>query len=289
MIASRRDRRAWGRRLIRLGARALRDPLFQFLVLGFLLFALFGPSGDDSVDRDVRVGAEQVEALRRGFELRRGRAPSPQEQTALVQQYVDEEILVREALALGLDRGDVIVRRRLVQKMEFLMRDLPERAEPTDADLELYLARHPDRYAQPARVTLRHVFVNRQRHAYPDREASRLLEALERGGDPSQSGDPFIAGSVFRLRSERELAAVFGPAFARTVMEVRGGRWTPVPSSYGLHLVSVEERQDARAPALSQLRERLRRDWTRDAEAEAERQTRARLRARYRVEVEPGS
>lgn len=266
-------------------ARGLREPVVHFLLVGAAVLGVSSVWGSSADSRVVRVGSEQIEALGRGFELRRGRAPAPDEERALVERHIDEEILVREALSLGLDRGDVVIRRRLAQKMEFLTHDLYPPQEPSDDELERYLLLHAERYAEPARVTLSHVFAGRvgDRSAL---KAQRVRVALEAGTEPIPRGEPFIAGDSFNLRSEPELAAVFGPSFARRAMELGTGRWTPLESTYGLHIVRVARREPARAPQLAEIRERVRRDWLRDTAAEAEMRERARLRARYRIEIE---
>ena len=286
--SSDRDRRGWSQGLGRLVAGGLREPIVHFLLVGASVFALSSLWGTPSDSRVVQVRTNQIEALRRGFELRRGRSPTPVEERALVERHIDDEVMVREALALGLDRDDVVIRRRLAQKMAFITQDLHPAKEPSDSELERYLAQHAKRYAEPARVTFTHVFVQRE-GGNTERELRQLQHALEAGDDPALRGDPFISGESFIHRSEPELAAVFGPTFARAAMELVPGRWTSVESTYGLHVVRVGEREAERTPVLSEIRQRVRRDWLRDAMAETDRQERARLRARYRIEIEDGS
>ncbi len=269
---------------VRRTPRWLRQPVVQFFAIGAVLFALQGERGDAARDHVIRVSAEHVAALRSDFELRRGRSPTPAESATLVRRFVDEEVLVREALTLGLDRGDLIVRRRLVQKMEFLTRGLAQIEEPGDAALEAYLLDHSDRYARPSRVSLTHVFLGGQRGKRLEVDASEVLVALAGGEDPARLGDPFIAGQSARLRSERQLRDLFGLAFAREAMGLQAGEWVPVRSSYGLHLVRVDERVAGAGPDLEEVRERVREDWLRDARAEANRRALASLRSRYLIE-----
>ncbi len=268
---------------VRRTPRWLRQPVVQFFAIGAVLFALQGERGDAARDHVIRVSAEHVAALRSDFELRRGRSPTSAESAALVRKFVDEEVLVREALTLGLDRGDLIVRRRLVQKMDFLTRGLAQLEEPGDAALEAYLLDHSDRYARPPRVSLTHVFLGGERHEV---DSSEVLAALARGEDPARLGDPFIAGQRARLRSERQLRDLFGLDFAREAMGLQVGEWVPVRSSYGLHLVRVDERVAGAGPDLEQVRARVREDWLRDARAEANRRALASLRSRYLIEGE---
>src|SRR5262249_43151012 len=140
--------------------RFLAEPMLHFLGLGVVLFALHARL--QPRDRIV-ISSAFVEALRQDHARRTGKPPTPEEERGLVERYVDEEVLDREALALGLDRGDVIVRRRLVQKMEFVTRDAAPAGEPTDADLQRLLDAHPERYGGPGVMSFRHVFLARDR------------------------------------------------------------------------------------------------------------------------------
>jgi hypothetical protein len=194
-------------------------------------------------------------------------------------------MLYREAVALGLDRGDPIVRRRLVQKMGFIAEDLAAQSEPTDAELEAYLTAHAPRYRMPERVSFRHVFVSRDRRG-PDAHqgAARLLEQIQGGAEPGAIGDPFLQGASFMRRSAAEIEAIFGRAFAEAVITARADAWSgPISSSYGAHIVFVSERVASAAPSLSAVRARVRQDLIDERRADATRAAIQKLRERYRV------
>jgi peptidyl-prolyl cis-trans isomerase C len=263
--------------------RLVREPLVHFLVLGVALLAVERralPAGG----REIVVDAAAVRGLAADHERRTGLPPTPAEQAALVTRWLEDEALYREALALGLDRGDVIVRRRLVQKMELLTEDLEPVPAPDDATLAAWLAAHADRYAAPLRVSLEHVFVA---GAHP--EAARALGArLAAGADARALGDPFLHGRTFAARTTGELARVFGDGFARAAAALPAGTWSaPIRSSYGLHLVRVTARDAGGPAALAAVRDAVARDWTAAEREQANRAARARVRARYRVTVEP--
>jgi len=236
----------------------------------------------------IELSAADVEALRQDQRRRLGTEPTPSEDAALVERYVDDEVLYREALSMGLDRGDIIVRRRLLQKMEFLLEGLHPIAEPTDAELDAYLAAHADRYRTPARIDLTHVFVSRDRHgAEAEATALALREQLVAGGDPAALGDPFLRGRELRAQSEQDLAGIFGPAFARAAAELPAGTWSrPVTSSYGLHLVRVNARSAAELPPLARVRAAVQHDWGEEKRRAARAAALADLRKRYVVRVE---
>jgi len=222
------------------------------------------------------------------FRRRTGRMPSATDEKAMVDAYVGDEILVREAQSLGLDRGDQIVRRRLIQKMEFLLENTEPVPAPTDAELEAYLAAHREQYASPARVSLSHVFVSTQRAGQgAGAEAAALRMQLDGGADPASLGDPFVRGRELRLHSQAELAAIFGGEFAAAVMRLPEGTWSPpIRSSYGVHLVRVTEKRSGDPPTLPAVRQRVEREWRDERRQTLNREARARLRARYAVRVE---
>jgi hypothetical protein len=170
--------------------RWLREPALHFALIGAGLFSVHAlvrrPASPDEIVVSAAVAAE----LRREFERGNGRPPTPAEAQTLVDRFVDEEVLYREALAMGLDRGDVIIRRRLVQKLELLTRDLEPVPAPDEPQLREWLAAHAEDYREPERLSVRHVFVK----SADDAEARRLLRALQSGADPATLGDPFVKG-----------------------------------------------------------------------------------------------
>lgn len=243
----------------------LKEPLLHFLVLGALIFALYELRSEpnESADLEIVVSAETVANLVASHVQRTGSEPTQPEQEALIRAHVEEEVLYREAIALGLDQGDPIVRRRLVQSMSFLTEDLAIVPEPSEEELTQHLRENAQRYREPARWTIAQVFVSRQRHgADIDERAAALLDELRGGADHATLGEPFLRGSTFRRQSERDLDGVFGAGFASQLSEDAIGRWVgPVSSTYGLHLVRVEERDQSRLPPLAEVAEVVRRDW----------------------------
>jgi hypothetical protein len=270
-------------------SRVLREPLLHFACLGaalFLLHRILSPAPPRRID----VTTEAVWGLARDHERRTGAPPSDEVLRGLLSRYLDDEVLYREALALGLDRGDVIVRRRLIQKMEFLAEQTEaqdEDQEPTDAELQAHLDRQPDRYTLPARASLVHVFVSRDRHGARLAEQAEALRArLLRGEDPAGLGDPFPRGQVLREQREADLAGALGPDLARAALALPEGAWSPpLPSSYGLHLCRVTARTPARAPRLAEVRAEVRRDLLHERRERARRAALDRLRRGYEIHL----
>ena len=253
-----------------------------------LLFALQRALAPPPAGRRLDVSAQVIAGLRADHQRRTGAPPTAAEEKLLIDRYVDAELQYREALALGLDRGDVIVRRRLVQKMQFLGEELEPLAEPDDEELTRYLDEHRARYAAPDRVSIEQMFVARDRHgAHTERDALVLGERLRAGAAAATLGDPFVHGRIFAARSQAELASLFGAPFAAAVFALDGDGWsTPLSSSYGLHLVRVTGRRTLAVVTLDDVRERVTRDWRADQRGRRERRALDRLRARYDVRIE---
>ncbi|APR82440.1 Hypothetical protein A7982_07789 [Minicystis rosea] len=267
--------------------RYLREPLVHFAVIGGALFALHAAVAPPPRDAAIVVSADFIAGLREEHRARTGQWPTAEEERALVDRFIDEEVLYREAVSLGLDRGDPIVRRRLAQKMVFVAEDGAAAREPSDADLQAYLVQHQGRYREPARLSFRHVFLSRDRRADAAAEATRILPELAAGAAPEGKGDPFLQGTSFGQRTSAEVEAVFGHAFAEALFAAPNDAWSgPLTSSFGVHLVRAGERTEGAIPPLAKIRARVRSDLMDERRATAGQALRERLRARYRIDIE---
>jgi hypothetical protein len=274
--------------------RILGEPLLHFAVLGVLLFALFRMLGDprDTAPQRVVVTTGQIQRLAETWRRTWQRPPTRAELDGLVEEYVREEILYREALALGLDRDDTIVRRRLRQKMEFLSEDLGTPAQASEEELQSFLEAHPERFRMEARFSFRQVFLSSERRgeASAVQEATRLLVALQEdpaGADADAAGDPLPLRAELSDASESEVKRTFGSDFAEALRDVAPGRWQgPIASAYGLHLVFVRARTPARHPTLDEIRERVQSEWLVQRRREANESVYRRFRERYEVVIE---
>ena len=273
--------------------RPLREPLVQFLLIGaafFLLNQLLGGGGDPA-GRRIEVSPAQMVRLTQAFTEQRGRPPTPAERQSLIDEYVREEILFREALEMGLDKGDVVVRRRLAQKMATIVDDLDAPGDPTEAQLRAFFEFHADRYQAPVRVRFTHIYFDSERRgASAEAQAHAALERL-RASQPlprsaPERGDPFAPKLGEALRSQAELAALFGQAFAEAVVHFPAGVWQgPVQSKSGYHLVRVDERSAPAVPELATVRDRVIADWRSARREETGAAALARIRNRYEVVI----
>jgi len=272
--------------------RILREPLVHFLVLGLVLFAWFewrGGSGPGS--RRISITSGLVQHLAAGFSRTWQRPPTESELKGLIDDYVKEEIATREAVAMGLDREDAIIRRRLRQKLEFLVEDEVEQAPPTNDELRAWLDEHPDAFAGEPRVSLRQVYVRTDRRGDGARSrAESLLSRLRAAGpdaDIDDLGDPSLLPAELPLGPVSEVARVFGTELADGIDSLPVEQWSgPFESGYGLHLVLIRERVPASRPALEDIRPYVERDVLaarKDARLQA---LYERLLERYTVDIE---
>ena len=212
-----------------------------FVLLGALIFAVsawrVGRRPAESAAARIEVTAGTIAWLREGYERQWHRAPDADELRGLVNDHLREEVLYREALAMGLDRDDSIVRRRMAQKMEFLTQDIAASVEPDDAALRKFFEGNTARYAKAARVSFRHVFFSRERRgARLEADAGEALAALAQGASDETMGDPFLREHEFA----DDIATALGREFAEKLAAMPAGEWRgPVASSYGVHLVRV--------------------------------------------------
>jgi hypothetical protein len=277
--------------------RIWKEPLIHFFVLGLAVFGLHRllEKRPEVVEDPflVEVSSGDLEWFRTMFKKRTGREPTVVELRGEVNQLIRERILSREATQLGLDEDDVVVRRRLAQKMDFLFQDISELDEPSDDELRAYLREKRGTYETPGRMTFVHVYFNTDERGDDEaaEAARKLVEKLNTSEgapqDTSSLGDRFLLPASYSDKSFAEIHGLFGPRFAESVWDQEVGMWHgPVRSGYGLHAVRVEERSDATLPDFHELKERLTADWIAERQRELSNRVYKELRARYRVLVE---
>ncbi len=248
--------------------RLLGEPLVQFLALGALLFAYFEWTGAGSGPNSTRIAITPglVEHLASGFTRTWQRPPTDAELKGLVDDYVKEEIATREAVAMGLDRDDTIIRRRLRQKLEFLVEDEAAETPPTDAELQAWLDKHPESFRIEPRESLRQVYLSVERRGAAARGDAEKLLARLRGAGPNANidelGDPSLLPRKLPLGPVSEVARTFGAEFASRIDSIPTGQWGgPVESAFGLHLVLIPERVAAAQPTLADVRPFVEREF----------------------------
>jgi hypothetical protein len=273
--------------------RIFKEPLLHFLLLGAAIFVAYSlvSKASSAEPGKIVVTQGQLASMWEGFTRTRQREPSRDEWEGLIRARVREEVYYREALALGLDKDDTVIRRRLQQKIEFVSDDLAAQAPPTDAELNAFLQAHADQFRLEPRFTFRQVFLNPEKHGENlARDSAHLLSQLNQAGgrsDISALGDSFVLGQQFDALPASEIARQFGDAFSRAMDGLSPGRWHgPIASSFGSHLVFVTERTEARAAVLADVREAARREWDEARRMEVKERSYQEMLKRYAVTVE---
>ncbi len=273
--------------------RLLREPLLHFFVLGAGIFVLFGIVGDsdNSTSDEIVVTAGQINRLVEGWRKTRMRPPTAPELEGLIANHIREEIYYREALAMGLDSDDLIIRRRLRQKMEFLTEDLVTQVEPTDAELQTFLQDYPESFRIEPQVSFYQIYFSSDvRGEAAANDALKLLTRLRDSDDTidiKAIGDPLPLSRNNASVTESEMRNLFGSQFATRLLTLEVGSWQgPVPSGYGSHLVLIRERTPSAIPEFSEVRDAVVREW-REARRQAGNEELYRhMRERYTVTIE---
>jgi peptidyl-prolyl cis-trans isomerase C len=240
--------------------RCLTEPLVHFVLIGVVIFALFG-SPDQAADRSITIESTKINQLVQGFNQTWRRLPTNAELDGLIRDYVEEEVYYREALRLGLDTDDPVIRRRLRAKMEFLASSEAENATPSDSELRAWIAQNQGRYATEARYSFDQIYL----HATgpdPRTRAQTLLAQLNAGGDPRFSGDMISLPRSVKDAAQSDVEKQFGSDFAKALPGLATGRWAgPVTSGFGLHLVRITSVEKSAAAPLSVVRQQVENDW----------------------------
>ncbi len=271
--------------------RWLREPLLHFLLLGAALFAIsraVKPATDRTApSRQIVLTLDDLRQLQIGFAAQWQRPPTEQEMLALIESRIKEEILYREALAMGLDKDDTIVKRRMAQKMEFLAEDVSAAHEPTTEELKAWFAKNTKLFTQPARVTFRHLYFSpdrRGKSAWSDAKAALAKLAGKPAGwaGAAALGDPFMFQDYLADRTPDQIAKDFGPPFAKALFVQKPGAWTgPIESGYGWHLVFVDSLIPERASSFEEVEPDVKAAWLATRKEQAKESAYKAMRAKY--------
>jgi len=246
-------------------ARWLREPLVHFLIAGAAIFAIYAWRGDavDASDRRIVVGEAQVQRLANIWSQTWQRPPSANELDGLIRDYIKEEVYYREAIRLGLDQDDAIVRKRLRAKMEFLATSEAETMAASDAVLQAWLDKYPARYAVDPLISFQSVYVSTTGdEAAALLKANALLARLQGGADAEKLGDSLSLPRSVTGGTAEAVNRQYGDAFAAKLIGLPKGQWSgPVASGFGLHLVRVDMVSAVRTPKLAEVRQRVENDW----------------------------
>jgi hypothetical protein len=273
--------------------RFLREPLLHFLLVGAIIFAVYNVMQADrpvpAPSKEIRVSLDEFAQLALLFQAQWRREPTTDELGRLVENRVQEEVLYREALAMGLDKNDTIVKRRMAQKLQFLAEDVGGARDPTTADLMAWYENNAGLFVQPGRFSLRHLYFS------PDRRGERArgdaVNALAKlAGQPQDSelaatfADPFMYQDCYRDRAPEFLGKEFGPRFVQAIAKLAPGSWAgPIESGFGWHLVYIDTVIPGRVPLFEEVESDVRTTWLNEQKERAWRKSYSDMRAKYKI------
>ena len=267
-----------------------KEPLLHFLVIGAIIFVLFSIVNKDEItvsDNKIVLTAAAIERLSDNWSKKWNRTPTERELQGLVESYIKEEVYYREALALGLDQNDTILRRRLMQKMEFLSNDLAELNQPDEYALNKYFLENQEKYRLPARVSFTHIYFSLdKRGAKVVEDAKSVLSGLNALRAPER-GDSFMMQYDFVQETPFEVERLFGKGFTEKLFTLETSAWQgPIESGYGLHLVRVSEKIDSRMPELASVIDKVRTDLMFEQKQKMNEEIYEKFKERYEIVVE---
>ena len=271
--------------------RVLAEPLLHFLLLGAALFAANAYIARDGVDgaapKRIELTLDDLRQIAIYFQAQWRRPPTSDEFGALVESKIKQEVLYREALAMGLDKDDEIVRRRMAQKMQFIAEDVASAYEPSTAELRKWFDANSAKFAQPGRITFRQLYFSPdQRGARAHDDAAKALTRLANAPIDAKPavGDPMLLQDYYGDRSSEQIAKDFGPSFATALFELTPGRWQgPLESGFGWHLVFVDSIVPGRIPAFEEIDGDVKTAWLGEQKAIAWQKAYDAMRAKYVV------
>ena len=273
----------------------LREPLLHFMLIGaviYLLYAVFAEPAAEDIDKTIVVSAGEIEWMNTAWQKRWSRAPTREELDGLIKQYIKETVLYREALTMGLNKHDQVIRRRLAQKLEFLAKDLVALTPPTEEELQAYFIEHQEYYSEPTRYTFTQVFIDADKRGDATLDdAEKIKAALIAKGEnidaASELGDDLMLQNYYPENNQAEIQKRFGSGFAESLVELTPGQWHgPVLSGNGVHLVYLHSIVEPPAIVFEDVRQRVTLDWETEKGIELNEQFYKRLREQYTIVIE---
>jgi peptidyl-prolyl cis-trans isomerase C len=275
-------------------SKLIKEPLLLIIVAGGLLFLAYSAL-DNYLNRDkslLVVSNNEIEMLEISWESRWNRPPTPEERDGIIGKYIEDRVLYKTAIEMGLDKDDQVIMGRMVQKLKFLGNDLIRPAQPSEQDLVTYYEKHKEEYIPEEMITISHIFFDpdkRDEQTLPD--ADKALQALrsrgEFDGDLSAYGDAFMLQNYYPDRTALEIRKLFGSGFTESVFELEPDTWHgPVLSGYGTHLVYIHNHQKSELPAFEIVREEVKSDWMEEMQKKLNDRYVESLMARYEIVYE---
>ncbi len=269
--------------------KLFKEPLLHFLLIGaglFWLYALVNPQAATEGDRQIVVSTGRIEQLLRIFEKTWQRPPSADELKGLIDDFIIEEMYYRQGVAMGIDKDDTLIRRRLRQKVEFLTDDTADLINPDDKQLEAYLAENREKFRRESVYTFRQIYFNPERHGDdPAAFVRQQLAALRSGKEVAS--DSGLIPETFEEASSRMIDRTFGIGFALKLEPLPVGEWSgPLSSGLGTHLVMMKSSKEGKIPTLAEIRPLVKREWANEKRLQIRKEFNDRLLGNYDITIE---
>jgi hypothetical protein len=267
-----------------------KEPLLHFLIIGAVIFVVFTVVNKEEATvsgNKIVISSAEIERLMDNWSKKLNRPPTETELQGLIESYIKEEVYYREALALGLDQNDTILRRRLMQKMEFLSNDLADLNQPDESELNKYFVDNQGKYKLPARMSFTHIYFSLdKRGAMALEDSKKVLSELNVPRAPER-GDSFMMEYDFIQETPFEVVRLFGKGFAEELFTLGINTWQgPIESGYGLHLVRISEKVDSRMPELASVIDKVRTDLMFEQRQKMNKEIYEKFKERYEIVVE---
>jgi peptidyl-prolyl cis-trans isomerase C len=227
--------------------------LLAFFSIGLFIFILDILFEDLNDDKNIVIFDAELVGLINNWTEQVGRKPSKEELNGIINQLVDEEILYREALSLGLDKNDIIIKRRLAQKIGFLKQE--QISAPSDSQIEEYYLLNQSNYSLPTQYTFTQIYFSHEKDEKDGKK--RAVSALKNWqlNKEQPYGDPFLLGKNYSSKSLKEIERIFGEIFSTDLKTLERNVWSgPLESSYGFHLVLIASIAEERTPEYNTLK-----------------------------------
>jgi hypothetical protein len=273
----------------------LREPLVHFIFVGAVIYLLYGvfiePVTEDT-DKTIVVSTGEIEWMNTAWQKRWNRLPTAEELDGLIQQYIKETVYYREALTMGLNKHDQIIRRRLAQKLEFLAKDLVALTPPSEEELRAYFISHRKYYSESTRYSFIQVYIDPDIHGDATLDhAEKIKTALiAKGGsidNAAELGDGFMLQSYYPEKDQAAIQKLFGGDFSESLLELTAGQWHgPVLSGYGVHLVYLHSVIEPEVTDFAEVRDSVTRDWETEKGIELNEKFYDSLREQYSIIIE---
>ena len=249
--------------------KLFKEPLFHFLLIGgglFFLYSFLNPSAEQLDNNVIRIEESDVTRLIKAYQQNWNTPPDSATLKSLLKEEIKAEVFYREALRMQLDHNDEIIRRRLKQKYEFLVKDLADSQQPNDAELQTFYQTNSALYQEPTKLSFTQVYFSPDKRTTPLADAQTVLPQLKNSPattiDVKKFGDNFHLQHYFSERDYNDVRQLFGQDFSKALFANEKTGWTaPIRSGYGIHLVNITAIQDKSVLPFTQVKDKVIADW----------------------------